>query len=65
MATLRGARSCSSSSVAWIMGSAWNRVRMIPSRAASAMATMVMPWWCAMNARTTASVSPAGMRPGV
>ena len=42
-ATSRGVRSCSSSSVAWIIGSAWNRARIAPSSSASAMATIVMP----------------------
>ena len=41
--TSRGVRSCSSSSVAWTMGSAWNRARITPSSSASAMATIVMP----------------------
>ena len=42
-ATSRGVRSCSSSSVAWTIGSAWNRARIAPSSSASAMATIVMP----------------------
>ena len=42
-ATPRGVRSCSNSSVACTMGSAWNRARIAPSRSASAMATIVMP----------------------
>ena len=42
-ATSRGVPSCSSSSVAWTIGSAWKRVRITPSSNASAMATIVMP----------------------
>ena len=41
--TSRGTRSCSSSSVACTIGSAWKRARIAPSSSASAMATMVMP----------------------
>jgi hypothetical protein len=29
------------------------------------MATIVIPWWCAMNARTTTTLSPSGTRTGV
>ena len=47
-ATSRGVRSCSSSSVAWTIGSAWKRVRITPSSSALAIATIVMPWWWAM-----------------
>ena len=63
--TSRGTRSCSSSSVAWTIGSAWKRLRITPSSRASAMAVIVMPWWWAMKARTTATRSPSGTRAGV
>jgi hypothetical protein len=33
-----------------------------PSRSALAIATIVMPWWCAMWARTTATSLPSGRR---
>ena len=42
-ATSRGMRSCSNSSLAWTIGSAWKRRRITPSSRASAMATIVMP----------------------
>ena len=42
--TSRGMRSCSSSSLATIIGSAWKRARIAPSCSVLAMATIVMPW---------------------
>ena len=63
--TSRGTRSCSSSSVAWIIGSAWKRARITPSSRVSAIAVIVMPWWWAMKARTMTQASPAGTRMGV
>src|SRR5438132_1348286 len=35
---------------------------MIPAASALARATTLIPWWCAMNARTTAYFSPSGGR---
>ena len=60
--TSRGVRSCSSNSVARTFGSSWNLLRMMPLSSTFAIATMVMPWWWAMYARTIAQRAPAGSR---
>ena len=43
----RGTRSCSSSSVAWMRGSAWKRETNVSLQTTLASATSDMPWWWA------------------
>ena len=63
--TSLGTRSCSSISVACTLRSdaKWCCMREWPS--ACSMASRLMPWWWAMNERTTALVWPRGTRIGV
>ena len=62
---VRGMRSCSSSRVAWNSASAVKRRCIGWSHNKYASDSRPMPWWWAMNERTTACACPRGRRAAV
>ncbi len=51
--------------MAWMAGSSPNRRRITDPNNTLASATIVIPWWWAMNARTIAKAASSGTRVGV